>query len=195
MNPSKPNEPAKGSVKFIVGAVQTNFKKELQAYQKYEIWTRVLSWDRKWFYIVSHFVEKGAVKPRSWDIRGSWPTRSTVSKPEDWDKKILAVSMTKLVFKVGRLTVHPAIVLDASGLLPPRPGGWTAGDNERETSSGGSTIEDTAKVNNEQGEGAWDWRRIEAERLKGFKHAQHFAALDSLTETFDGGEDGAIGRF
>lgn len=183
MDPSKPTQPAKGSVKIIVGAVQTSFKKELKAYGKYEIWTRVLSWDRKWLYFVSHFVQKGTVKPRSWDNGNGWPSRSTPSKPEDWEKRILAVSITKLVFKVGRLTVHPAIVLGASGLLPPRPAGWT-GDAQREEGTKEGLSEEV-----------WDWKRVEKERLKGLEHAQHFAALDGLSETFNGGEDGAIGRF
>ncbi|KAJ3541737.1 hypothetical protein NM208_g2597 [Fusarium decemcellulare] len=193
MNPSKPNEPAKGCVKVIVGAVQTSFKRELRAYQRYGIWTRILSWDRKWLYIVSYFVEKGAVKPRSWDIDGSWPTRSAISKPEDWEKKVLAISMTKLVFKIGRLTIHPAIVLGESGLLPPRPGGWTSGDDEDEATSCDSTTGSDTKGSGD--EPAWDWRRTEAERLKGYEHAQHFAALDDLNKTFEGGEDGAVGKF
>lgn len=195
MDPSKPTQPAKGSVKIIVGAVQTSFKKELRAYEKYEIWTRVLSWDRKWLYLVSHFVEKGAVKPRFWDTGGSWPIRNTPSKPDDWVKNILAISITKLVFKVGRLTIHPAIVLGASGLLPPRPGGWTTGDGERELSSAESATEDGLKVITGEDEDTWDWSRIEAERLRGFKHAQNFAALDNLSKTFNSGEDGAIRQF
>jgi Thioesterase-like superfamily len=46
-------------------AVTISFKREINPYKKYEIWTRVLPWDKKWVYMVSHFVEAGKVKPHS----------------------------------------------------------------------------------------------------------------------------------
>lgn len=33
------------------------------AIQPYELWTRIIFWDEKWLYVVSHFVKKGAFEP------------------------------------------------------------------------------------------------------------------------------------
>ncbi|KAI2467431.1 capsule polysaccharide biosynthesis protein [Annulohypoxylon bovei var. microspora] len=195
MNPSDPSKPAKGRFAVMLGAVHCSFKKELQPYQKYEMWSYICSWDRKWLYIVTHFVEKGAVKPRSWDASNFGPTRKDEGKVEDWEKKIHATAISKYVFKVGRLTVHPAVLIEASGLLPERPGGWVTIENGMAPPShvvtGGAAPE--SEFDPESAD--WDWKRTEELRLKGHEFAEHFAALDGLQGHFDGGEDGALGIF
>jgi hypothetical protein len=191
-----PTKAAKGGVIVVLGATHVSFKREIKPYQSYEIWTRVLSWDRKWFYMVSYFVEKGAVKPRSWDATSFGPTRTSKSKPEDWEKKVYATAVSKYVFKIGRLTVHPAIVIGASGLLPERPGGWVDTNSGRESPFelvADNTEAADAKYEDKDTE--WDWHRTEAERLKGLVYAKHFAAPDELASQFDGGEEGALGRW
>jgi len=217
-DPRNPTEPAKGSFAVMLGAAHTTFKREIKPYQPYEIWTRVLSWDQKWFYMVSYFVVKGAVKPRSWDASPSTsfgPTRFTQSKPADWEKSVFAVSVSKYVFKIGRLSVHPAIVMGASGLLPERPGGWVTTTSSTttvvDTTANDKPVEKTSLVGNGTCNGAeaknlhtcntqektdqWNWQRTEAERLKGWEYAQHFAKADELASQFDGGEGGALGRW
>lgn len=196
MDPRNPTKAAKGGVGVMLGAVHTSFKREIKPYQPYEIWTRVLSWDRKWFYMVSYFVEKGAVKPRSWAAASFGRTRAAENKPEDWEGKIFATAVSKYVFKMGRLTIHPAVMIGASGLLPERPGGWVA-----EIDSGTAA---PARLGAYDGDGQpkdgapepnWDWRRTEAKRLEGLVYAKHFAAADELASQFDGGENGALGRW
>ncbi|GAW18543.1 hypothetical protein ANO14919_080190 [Xylariales sp. No.14919] len=181
-DPSDPSRPAKGAFNIILGGVQCSFKKELKPYQRYEMWSRILSWDRKWMYIVTHYVEKNAVKPGS--------------GPEDWEKKIHASAVSKYVFKVGRLTVHPAVLIEASGLLPERPGGWVNGESSvgrlSKTANGGAN----GHVELDAAESpAWDWKRIEDERKKGLEYAVHLASLDGLLNRFDPGEDGPLGTF
>ncbi|KAI0206094.1 capsule polysaccharide biosynthesis protein [Astrocystis sublimbata] len=192
MDPSRPSKPARGSFNIGIGAVHCSFKKEIKPYQKYEMWSKVLSWDRKWLYIVTHFVEKGAVKPRSWDAESYGPTRKRAGETRDWEKKIFTTAITTYVFKLGRLTIHPATMLDASGLLPERPGGWTTDAHIV------PVPEEPMKLTDESGtEGRreWTWERTELERQKGLKYASHFAALNDAQGLFDGGEDGALGRF
>ena len=115
----------------------------------------------------------------------------------DWEKKVYASAVSKYVFKIGRLTVHPAVVIGASGLLPDRPGGWV-------TDSGTATpaADPTAAAANGNGHAvaapdatAWDWHKTEEERLKGMAFAEHFAALEGLSAAFDAGEHGALGKF
>ncbi|KAK4243525.1 hypothetical protein C7999DRAFT_18131 [Corynascus novoguineensis] len=187
-----------GSFGIGLGAVFCSFRREIAPLQGYEMWSRLLSWDRKWLYIVTHFVVKGKVRPTRWDSRRMGPTREKVVlkaadgssgtlEAADFSKYVIATAISKYVFKLGRFTVHPALVIEAAGLLPERPGeGWTGGE------TGTGTPEDIGDLN-EAAE--WDWRRVEAERRNGLQYAEHFAALDGTNSLFDGGEDGAIGNF
>lgn len=127
----------KSGSKYIValGAVGCVFRKELKPLQKFEIWTRLLAWDDRWMYIVSHVVKPGSVKPtrytmqpwrksdrkRSEGMNGSAKTEG--HEKTDMSKAVFASSIAKYVVKKGRLTVSPEIVLRRSGLLPPRPVG------------------------------------------------------------------------
>ncbi|KAK1825815.1 hypothetical protein QBC39DRAFT_377072 [Podospora conica] len=191
-----PNAPAKlGSFGIGLGAVFCSFRKELAPLQKYEMWSRVLSWDRKWLYIVTHFVPAGVVRPTAWDGRRGGPTRGRVVRSEDgkvvdekdMSKYVCATAVSKYVFKMGRFTVHPAIVFEAAGLLPERPGeGWRGGEDET------GVWEELGELD-EAGE--WNWERVEHERRRGLELAKHFHALDETNSLFDGGEDGAMGRF
>ncbi|KAM5352575.1 hypothetical protein ACJ41O_005297 [Fusarium nematophilum] len=191
----KTDQPIKGPVGIMLGAVECSFKREIPAYKNYELWSRVLSWDRKWLYIVTHFVPKGAARPTTWlDPRFSRAqTRGGQDAAGGWDRKIYATAISKYVFKLGRFTVHPAIVLGGeSGLLPERPGGWTGGEDQL-----GDLSEDLSDVDLsvEADWGEWDWRRVEALRRKGMELAGHFQELDKLQDVFDGGNNGALGRF
>lgn len=204
MDPRDPTRPAKGLFNVMLGAVECSFKREIKPYQRYEMWSRVLSWDRKWMYIVTYFVEAGAVRPRSWDLPGRGQrVRDTAAVPADWEKKVFATAVSKYVFKIGRLTVHPAVLIGASGLLPERPGGWVTLEASGESTpvelvvseNGEATANGHANGEAKPEEAEWDWRKTEAMRLKGMEFAAHFAALDDLSTQFDGGEDGAIHKF
>lgn len=203
-DPASPTgEPVKGSFGIGLGAVFCSFRREIAAAQPYDMWSRVLAWDRKWLYIVTHFVVRGKARPTSWDGRSGGRLRPAKAggsgsgssgapeeqEGEDFSKYVIATAVSKYVFKLGRLTVHPAILLHENGLLPERPGaGWRGGD------AGVGTLDDLGDVGVDR-DGEWDWRRIEFERRRGMELAAHFAALDGTNNLFDGGEDGALGHF
>lgn len=184
----------RGGFGIGLGAVFCSFRREIGVMQGYETWSRVLSWDRKWLYIVTHFVVKGKVRPTGWDGRARGKVRPKnvrvegldEGKEEDFGKWVIATAVSKYVFKLGRFTVHPAIVIGENGLLPERPGGWRAGEGE---------VGAEEELGDVDQEGEWDWRRVEHERRKGMEYAEHFAKLDGTNRLFDGGEDGALGRF
>lgn len=189
----------RGGLGIGLGAVFCSFRREVAPLQGYELWTRVLAWDRKWLYIVTHFVVKGKVRPAAWDggAGAGWfgPLRPRTEaalrdgEGEGFDKYVIATAVSKYVFKVGRFTVHPTILMEKSGLLPERLGGWRTGPNEV-----GDEEADLGDF--EVGEGGeWDWKRVEHQRREGMKYAEKFAGLDGLNGQFDGGEDGALGRF
>ncbi|KAI1850148.1 hypothetical protein JX266_004527 [Neoarthrinium moseri] len=188
MDPLDPSRPATGSFNIGLGAVYCSWKREIKPYQKYEMWSRIIAWDRKWLYIMIHFVEKGTVKPRSWDLGNYGPTRTTPGESRDWEKKVYATALSNYIFKLGRLTIHPAIMLQGSGLLPERPCGWTS-----ETSETAPEADGDGPADAELERGSWQW--IERERKRGLRYAEHLKAMQDLHGQFDSGEDGAIGRF
>lgn len=192
----------RGGLGIGLGAVFCSFRREVAPLQAYELWTRVLAWDRKWLYLVTHFVAAGKVRPTAWDGEGSarWfgPLRRGgrgetaplgEAEGEGFEKHVIATAVSKYVFKVGRFTVHPTIVMEKSGVLPERPGGWRSGPNE----VGDEEAEVVDFEVREDGE--WDWKRVEHQRREGMKYAEKFAGLDGLNTQFDGGEEGALGRF
>jgi hypothetical protein len=176
-----------------LGSVFCSFKKEIAPLAKYEMWSRVLSWDRKWFFIITHFVVPGKVKPASWDggsyygQSGGVRRQGVAVSEEELQKHVIATAISKYVFKLNRFTVHPAYLLEASGLLPKRPGeGWRGGDSGIGTPDELGDMEEV---------GEWDWKRVEFERRKGMVLSERFAELDKANALFDGGSDGALGRF
>jgi len=119
---------AKGSYYVALGAVSCFFQRQIEPLQAFEIHTRVLSWDRKWLYLVSHIVKKGAVKPECYVLQ-PWKKGKALKpgevrvKDEELRKHIFATSVARYCFKKGRLTINPEIVLERSRLLPKRPEG------------------------------------------------------------------------
>lgn len=186
----KTSAPIKGPLGILLGAVECSFKKEVAAYQSYEMWSKVLCWDRKWVYIITHFVPKGTAKPTSWldPSFGKVKVRGSSDAAGGWDRKIIATAISKYVFKVGRFTVHPAIMMGDAQMLPERPGGWMSGENQI-----GDEAADVSDVNLAI-EGEWDWRRVEAQRRQGMELAANFAALEASHDLFDGGNKGALAR-
>lgn len=128
----------KGRFAIGLGGVHCSFKKEIKPYERYEIWTRVLSWDRKWVYVVSHLVKAGTVKPKGYtlqpwkkisrgaggekgDRKTNAPAISNAETPAQPHPAIFASSIAKYVFKKGRLTISPVRILEASAQIPPKP--------------------------------------------------------------------------
>lgn len=186
----KTGEPMKGPLGILLGAVECSFKREVAPFRAYELWSRILCWDRKWLYIVTHFVPKGTARPTEWldpSYRGV-RVRSGQDASGGWERKIIATAISKYVFKVGRFTVHPALMLGDAGMLPERPGGWMSGENQV-----GEESADVGDVNLAV-EGEWDWRRTEAQRRKGMELADKFQGLEDAHDLFDGGNQGALRR-
>lgn len=220
-------------VAVALGGAHCNFRREIKPYQQFEIWTRILAWDRKWLYIISHFVKKGEVQPEGWTLQPWRKVKSMKAAKEianghangSAEKStaqphpaIYASAIAKYVFKKGRLTVAPSVVLEASGLLPLKPADQPV--SERDSSpapnAGANTPEgisaepaatslvqaassDDVLDASLRAEGKdsteWDWQRIENERLRGLKIAELFNGLDGLNSEFRGGDDNALGIF
>ncbi|KAI0380192.1 hypothetical protein F5Y04DRAFT_281953 [Hypomontagnella monticulosa] len=182
---------------LALGGVSCNFKRELRPYEEYEMWSKILAWDEKWIYIVTHFVRKDAAKPRNYSLypeqspdqsrrssveisdedglrRSSLDSLSSSNSDADDikpEKHIFATALSKCVFKSGRKTVSPELMLQMSGLLP----------------AGNSDEKEFDHVTLQE---------IEAQRLKGLETAQLLAGQtqQSLEAEFAGPDCEALGR-
>lgn len=171
----------------MLGGVQCSFRREIRPYQGYEMWTRVLSWDEKWVYLVSHFVEKGKVKPGRYVLQGGDKKGGSGGKRGRMEQKyVLASSVARYVFKSGRKTVPPQEPLVDCNLLP-LPLALESEDSD----DGG----DKTKANE-------TYQAIEKQRKKNLEIAQLKRGWDSIHELFssdDGGGDEeevlALGRY
>jgi hypothetical protein len=184
----KQSKPRPAVFAIALGGVSCNFKREIKPYEPFDIWTRVLSWDHKWIYQVSHMVKAGTVPP---DYYALQPWRTPLNKAQDpvagdfseeqkaqFKAAIFATSISKYVVKRGRQTVPPELVLNSSNLLPPKTG-EPPNENSKKPISGKSLPD------------AWTWEGVEAERARGMEIAEHFAALDQLQEEFPVGGFGS----
>lgn len=182
-----------GMMAAIIGSVTTSFKKEIRIFQQYEVWSRILTWDQKWLYIVTHFVQKGSVKHfdlaphmlspgKCFDKCAS--TRGDKNKGKSARPVIFATSVSKYVFKKGRLTVAPERLLKASGLLGEsiETGGiHVEPQNPQPKITEGTLSEKFRSLGNSDNS-----QVIEKERLRGMKYANAWAELDSLNDMLRG---------
>ena len=201
----------KGVYTTALGAVSCFFQRQIEPLQQFEIYTRVLSWDRKWIYCVSHVVKKGVIKPDSYALQ---PWKKSKRRPdqikkddEDLSIHIFATSLARYVFKKGRLTINPEIVLERSRLLPPRPAGVCLPPRTESLTSDatpapietpatpamngglsspeavateiGKRLGQVVDVSVGQDED-WTWDDMERERLRGLKVASHLDALSAV---------------
>lgn len=158
-------------------------------------------------------VKKGAIKPDSYVLqpwkKGKRRAADTDGQQEDMMKHIFATSVARYVFKKGRLTINPEIVLERSHLLPPRPSGvglppraesivptpaaetpalnGTAASPEDVASEVSSKLGQVATETTTADDG-WTWDDMERERLRGLKTASHFDALSAVHGELRGGE-------
>ena len=219
---NNPKEKSEGKFHVALGAVTCTFKKEIKPYQGFEIWTRVLSWDEKWLYLVCHIVKRGAVKPKGYTLQ-PWKKGAKPRQSEDDNKDvngpskkavhpaIIAVSVAKYVFKRGRKTVPPEEALRAAELLPPKPDS----DLKKPVSPPDTPVVEGSATENAIVEAVsslvpdervrrpslevsleeWNWDHVEAERQRGMDIAQHMIGLDKALDVWTGDERAALGEY
>lgn len=205
----------KGQYFVALGAVSCFFQREIKPLEEFEIFTRVLSWDRKWLYLVSHIIKKGAIKPDGYVLQPWKKSKQKLGdvkkEQDDLSRCIFATSVSRYVFKKGRLTINPEIILERSRLLPQRPEGEglpprsegadttpsaTPATNgsltspENVASEVSSRLGGLAEYVGEQRESEddWTWENMEQERLRGLQIAMHFDKLSACHNELRDGE-------
>ncbi|KAF2019970.1 hypothetical protein BU24DRAFT_419575 [Aaosphaeria arxii CBS 175.79] len=113
--------------RLVLGGTQCAFRKEIKAYKSYEMWTRLIAWDDKWLYAITHFVEKGKFKPVSYlhieneeelEPLLALSAEQKAEHAETNRKAVFASVATRAVFKQGWQTVKPEEMFRRAGLLP-----------------------------------------------------------------------------
>ncbi|OLN86783.1 hypothetical protein CCHL11_07854 [Colletotrichum chlorophyti] len=102
---------------LALGAVSCSFRREIHPGRSFDMWTRILAWDDKWFYIATHFVRKGAGNPGASSLYPDQAPRED-SKPFKVERDLYATALSRCVFKSGRKTVSPGDMLRMAGLVP-----------------------------------------------------------------------------
>lgn len=212
-----------GSFSCRLGGVSINFKREIKPYEGFELWTRLLTWDDKWMYVIGHFVRKGVVKPKSYLLQPWKKVKQTENNgrgvngsvgEKGLHPHIFAMGISKYVFKKGRLTIPPERVLRASGLLPPRPADRetppmsmtpdpeiTSNDAAVTSVAAHLTPDNAGEVlaasltAQDADSDDWTWERVEKERQRGMKIAELYNGLDMLHEEFTGDMHPVLGRY
>jgi hypothetical protein len=182
-----------GAHMIALGGVSCNFKREILPYAKYEMWSRLLCWDRKWFYLVTWLVKPGVGKPSTYTLQPWRKPKPGDIDPEKVKGAVYATAIAKYVVKKGRITIPAEQVLIDSEMVPVKPEGWVySGDESGEHDMTGS---DMVLPQKHDDKGEWNWDVIEKERRRGLRFAEAFAELDGLHDVFDGGKEGAMGEY
>ncbi|ETI22740.1 hypothetical protein G647_06816 [Cladophialophora carrionii CBS 160.54] len=192
----------RSSFTVALGAVSCTFRREIKPYEKYDMWTRILSWDEKWLYVVTHFVSKGAqIEPKSISLYPRQQQKAPQDsnnhgdddpfyRPEPFSpgsqlrsakSPVTASALSKVVFKNGRITIPPQEMLKMCDLLPvvsPADGG----DEKPQISQADSSSPERARLA----------EAIEAERQQGLRQATLLAGQIELDQDFH--SDVALGR-
>ncbi|OGM43997.1 hypothetical protein ABOM_008023 [Aspergillus bombycis] len=149
----------------VLGGVSCIFRREIKPWQRYDVESRVLCWDDKWLYIVSHFL-----KP------GSHHENGTAGSEEG----VLASAISKYVFKKGRQTVAPAEVLQFLELLEHGDNADADADvNANADAYADASIEGSGLGLKMRGQEDQQ-EHLEGKQKRGLALAAHMAGLDGL---------------
>lgn len=90
----------------LVASAHIHYKKSLRPFQPFELHTRILGWDKQWFYIEQHFVSNGKEMARA-AVRGLFRSASSSLPPQEvldalGAKEVSPILPTDVTFKPKR---------------------------------------------------------------------------------------------
>ncbi|PNP61425.1 hypothetical protein FNYG_13820 [Fusarium nygamai] len=106
---------------MILGGTTCTWRKEIKPYARYELRTRVLSWDEKWLYVVTHFVKFGVFRPTEFVLQPKKMSKTAKGHDKeevDMLKSVYASSVARYVFKNNGRTIPLEEALRKCNLLP-----------------------------------------------------------------------------
>jgi hypothetical protein len=171
---------------MILSGVQCVFHREIKPYQPFEVWSRILSWDEKWIYIVTHFVVRGAYRPKQFFLQKDSAERpcrpmehEDAVMQEKKRRSVFASAVSRYVFKQGRKTFPPEKILKKCGLLPSTEAEMDSNPTETDETKSSRSI----------------WGEVEARRKRDLKVAQLELGWDGVYNCFEGEIHTALGRY
>ncbi|KAJ5766599.1 uncharacterized protein N7511_004215 [Penicillium nucicola] len=197
----------------VLAGVECSFKRSIRPGQRYDIVTRIIGWDAKWCFVISHFVKEGAFRPTIFtDSKTKKSTRGNkevvggegrdLEKGDCGEKDVVfAVVMGRVVFKDGRKTVSPMQFLSDCDLIPAIGDGGCPGPCTVVKSVGDSGVGASTVTAGGSGPGvdAIDQqmviaKAIDEKRLRGLEIAQSINSFN-YGVPFDVNEDVAFSMF
>lgn len=163
----------------LLAGTSCTFKKEIKPGAAFDMHSRILTWDQKWLYVVTYFVEKRK-DAESFNYQ-PW-SKPVDGKPTPGSPIVFATAISKCVVKAGRLTVPPEKFFRAAGVLPD-----TAPEASGASKADGEGVADGIKENGDDPtrlEG-WTWAKVEEERVRALQMASGLSnGLDAAHEDF-----------
>jgi hypothetical protein len=166
---------------FALGGTSCVFKREVKPFQRFEIWSRILTWDQKWVYVISYFVENGHGNRLL--SQQSEATANNKTQGNNADTAILATCVARYVFKRGRKTVPPQEVFQTVGLCPTQVDNTSA----EITSTSSGTVNKSCHP--------WTHDQFEQHRLRALDLIAPFSGEETLPGCFADGPFGVLGHY
>ena len=160
-------------VTIILADVSCSFKKEMKPCAAFEMYSRVLAWDKKWLYVVTHFVQTDS-KARLYTFQ-PWVASGKGERGSD-RPVVYATGISKCVIKCGRLTVPPEKFLRAARLLAPDIGLESEAKAEEAESTSDAIAESEMPIQT----GRWSWKSVEKERMRALEWAEDLAVAHDM---------------
>ncbi|KAJ5708740.1 hypothetical protein N7488_008541 [Penicillium malachiteum] len=191
----------------VLAGVQCIFRQPISPGQKYDIITRIVAWDDKSFYLLSHFVKKDSFVPSQLSDKSrlssarSLPANENLQTDDDHGnesrKQVLALALARMVLKSGQETVVPSLFFQDCGLLPsqsiPRRVSGALRNLPFLTDDPKSSSISTAFGSEKEKEDLL--ATIESRRARGLLMAQNMNSLNEGIEFFDVNEREAYSKF
>ncbi|EEQ35619.1 hypothetical protein McanMca71_002975 [Microsporum canis] len=159
---------------IALGGVSCTFKREIKPLQRYDIWSRVLTWDEKWLYIVSYFVKEGTGKAVMRSLSTGVSGLGSNFSAGDY---IFASCLSRYVLKDGRRTIKPENVLVYMALYPAAKAEASKEEEDKE-----DRAEDCTAI-------------FAAQKQRGLEVVRSFHELDALPLHFGDTASSVLGRY
>ena len=173
----------------VLGGVTCSFRREIRPYAPVEIWTRVLTWDEMWIFLISHFVKPETNKSSSSAKKTTDRVAVVVGDKGVNQEDVYATCISKYVLKQGRKTVVPEEFLRVCGLhdKPPAGGGTDTG-----SSSGVYVHQGQGQGQDRLGVAMRAYFEVERRRVRGLELAGLLKALDEGHKLFGRGSEAMV---
>lgn len=111
--------------RLALAGIDISFRREIRPLQAYKTHSRILTWDKKWIYVLSYHTEPDFVLDEDADDDSLGWLETLLGKIEPVKTQstrkpglVFTVSVSKYVAKAGRRTVPPLDLFKAGGFLP-----------------------------------------------------------------------------